>query len=108
MKTLNVTKLEAQVLQEIANGMYAEPGFSDFGPSDITGIEMRILRGVLGSLEKKGFIDIDHRETEGYKNQPDMHIIYLTGGAEGLVEHWVGESIGWTEELTEKAQLLIH
>jgi len=108
MKTLKVTQLEAQALTEIANGMYAELGFSDFGSSDMKCMEMRILRGVLGSLEKKGFIEIDHRETEGYKYQPDMHIIYLIGDAVGLVDHWVGERYWQDDTEVEEATLEIN
>jgi len=111
MKNLQVTKLEAQVLEALAGAMYAEPGYSDYGPSDLVedlGIEIRVLRGVLGSLGKKGYLYTDDRKTEGYKNQPDMHICYLQGDAVGLVEHWVGESLGWDEnDIIEEAKIVI-
>jgi predicted transcriptional regulator of viral defense system len=77
MKTIQVTKLEKQVLEALASGMYAELGYSDMGIADVaeeTGLDRKILRGVAGSLEKKGLISIDDRESEGYKNKMDMHI----------------------------------
>lgn len=92
---LQVTKLESKVLKSLADEMYAEFGFSDVGPTEIeskTKIKMRSLRGVLGSLVKKGLIFIDHREDEGYKNRPSMWICYLSGDANGLVKHWREDS----------------
>lgn len=92
--TIKVTKLEKQVLEALAAGMYAELGFSDMGIAEVaqaTGIDRKIIRGVAGSLEKKGLIYIDDRSSDGYKNQMDMHIWYLTPETEGLVDHWVGQ-----------------
>ena len=109
MKTIKVTKLEKQVLEELAAGMYAELGFSDMGIEEIeqgTGIPRNILRGVAGSLEKKGLISIDNRESEGYKNKVDMHIWYLTSETLGLVDRWVGQEEGWFKKtLVEKVVL---
>jgi hypothetical protein len=95
----NLTELEKQVLQAVANGMYAEEGFSDVGATDIaraTKIEMRVLRGVLSSLVKKELLCIeDQTHFGGYRaNDPRWEpIIYLMGDAAGLVEHWVGGEI---------------
>jgi len=92
---LTVTELEAKVLTSLAGGMYAELGYSDFGPTDIskdTGINMNILRGVLGSLSKKGLIECDRREDEGYGKRIDMWICYLLDDAVGLVDIWREES----------------
>ena len=108
MKTIKVTKLEKQVLEELAAGMYAELGFSDMGIEEIeqgTGIPRNILRGVAGSLEKKGLISIDDRESEGYKNKVDMHIWYLTPQTEGLVDHWVGQEDWFRKTVVEKVVL---
>jgi len=108
MKTIKVTKLEKQVLEELAAGMYAELGFSDMGIEEIeqgTGIPRNILRGVAGSLEKKGLISIDNREPEGYKNKVDMHIWYLTPQTEGLVDHWVGQEDWFRKTVVEKVVL---
>ena len=104
MKKVKVTQLEKQVLESIANGMYAELGFSDIGPTEVqseTGIEMKKLRGVLGSLVKKELIDIDRREDEGYKNNINRWIIYLMGEVQGLVPHWV------EDEDLEPVQLIV-
>ena len=94
MKSIQVTALEKQVLEALAKGMYAEWHYSDMGIAEIaedTGLDRKVIRGVAGSLRKKGLIDIDDRADEGYRNQPDMHIWYLTEKTEGLVEHWVEE-----------------
>ena len=104
MKKVKVTQLEKQVLESIANGMYAELGFSDIGPTEVqseTGIEMKKLRGVLGSLVKKELIDIDRREDEGYKNNINRWIIYLMSEVQGLVPHWV------EDENLEPVQLIV-
>ncbi len=96
MKIIKVTQLEKQVLEAMAKGMFAEFGFSDYGLPDLindTGLSAKVLRGVGASLVKKGFIDIDNREDEGYKNNTSMHIWYLSGGMETLVPHWVDEAM---------------
>jgi hypothetical protein len=108
MKNIKVTKLEKQVLEALAEGMYAELGYSDMGIEDIamaTGLTHNVLRGVAGSLNKKGLISIDDRESEGYKNKTDMHIWYLTSETEGLVEHWVGEENWFNKTVVEKVIL---
>lgn len=89
-----LTKLEKDVLSAVAGGMYAELGFSDVGIEEVmsdTGLSANVVRGVASSLIKKGLIDIDDRESEGYKNKPTMHIWYLTYKTMGLVPHWVDE-----------------
>jgi predicted transcriptional regulator of viral defense system len=108
MKNIKVTKLEKQVLEALASGMYAELGYSDMGIADVasdTGLDRKILRGVAGSLEKKGLISIDNREYEGYKNQINMHIWYLTSETQGLVEHWVGQEDWFNKTTVEKVIL---
>ena len=96
MVTLKVTQLEKQVLESLASGMYAELGFSDVGYPELrhdTGLTNNTLRGVVGSLVKKGMVDVYDREGEFGINPKDvdMHIIYLTGKTQGLVPHWVEE-----------------
>lgn len=91
MKSIKVTKLQNQVLQSMAAGMYAEFGFSDYGLTELiddTKIKANVLRGVASSLIKKGLIEIDEREDEGFKNDTSMHIWYLKGDAQSLVPHW--------------------
>lgn len=107
-KTITVTKLEKQVLEALANGMYAELGFSDMGIEEIaeeTGLDRKVIRGVAGSLQKKGLISIDDREGEGYKHKMDMHIWYLTSETEGLVEHWVGQEDWYRKTIVQKVIL---
>ena len=99
----NLTQLEKQVLQAIADSMYAEWGFSDIGATDVardTKIDIKSLRGVLSSLVKKSLIQLEDRSDHfGYKaNDPSWEpIIYLDNEAQGLVEHWVEESGGELE-----------
>jgi len=57
--TIKLTTLETVVLDELIKGLYAEPGFSDVSDADLvsqTGIPAKSIRGVLGSLTKKGLI----------------------------------------------------
>ena len=96
MITIKVTQLEKQVLEALASGMYAELGFSDMGYEELrddTGLTNKTLRGVIGSLVKKGMVDVWDREGDwGIDSRDvDMHIIYLTEKTQGLVEHWVEE-----------------
>jgi hypothetical protein len=95
MEIIKVTKLEKQVLESLAHGMYAELGYSDMGIDEVaedTGLDKKIIRGVAGSLEKKNLISIDDRAGEGYKNNTSMHIWYLTERTQGLVSNWVKEN----------------
>lgn len=104
MIIIKVTKLEKQVLESLANGMYAELGYSDMGIEEVaqdTNLSHKVLRGVVGSLEKKGLVSVDNRESEGYKNKPSMHIWYLSPQTEGLVKHWVGEQRFWDNSIVE-------
>lgn len=108
MKTIKVTQLEKLVLEALADGMYAELGFSDMGIEEVahaTNLSHKVLRGVAGSLQKKGLISIDDRASEGYKNQTAMHIWYLTPQTEGLVEGWIGETDWCTGRIVEKVLL---
>lgn len=96
MKTIKVTELEKQVLQALANEMDAEYGFSSAGLPEIveqTGLSPKVIRGVQSSLIKKGLLSVDDRRNEWGINyrDPNMHIWYLEGDAQGLVEHWCEE-----------------
>lgn len=108
MKTIEVTKLEKQVLEALASGMYAECGYSDVGIEEIeewTGLNRNTIRGVAGSLEKKNLIYIDNRVDEGYKYNSNMHIWYLTELTQGLVEEWVEQEDWLTKYKVEKVIL---
>jgi hypothetical protein len=69
MENLDLTVLEQKVLTTLINGLYAEPGFSDMDASDLVseGIAIYQVRGVLGSLQKKGIVSIQDPNDGGYK-----------------------------------------
>jgi len=72
----NLTALESEVLIKLISELYAEPGYSDISPQDLsswTKIKMNSLRGVLGSLTKKGVIFIIDKEDLG----STADIVYL-------------------------------
>jgi hypothetical protein len=59
---INLTELESKTLTAFIRGLYAEPGFSDVDVNDLSsilGISTKVLRGVLGSLVKKGIVFVD-------------------------------------------------
>ena len=73
IQRLKLTDMEAQCLQSLINGLYAEAGFSDVDATDIsnwTGISINSVRGVLANLVKKRLIDIED-------NGAGYQIIYL-------------------------------
>jgi predicted DNA-binding transcriptional regulator len=86
---LNLTELESKTLDSFIGGLYAEPGFSDVDVNDIAselGISTKIIRGALGSLVKKGIVQIETNDS-GYD------IIYLNTKYWPLVnENWAEES----------------
>ena len=89
IQKLGLTEMEAQCMQSLINGLYAEAGFSDVDATDIaddTGIPKKSVRGVLANLVKKGLITIDDPGT-GYQ------IIYLKP------EWYHLHSEGWVEDL---------
>jgi len=96
MKQVTVTPMEKQVIDALVNEMYAERGFSDVGLGEVcaeTNLSPRVVRGVVGSLVKKGLISVWNREGDTSVNwrDPYTHIYYLTSETEGLVEHWLEE-----------------
>ena len=83
----NLTSLEKTVLNTFINELYAEPGFSDVSPQDLqhlTKIPMKSLRGVLGSLCKKGIIYIEDKKYLG----SDFDIVYLLENSYHLHPEW--------------------
>jgi predicted DNA-binding transcriptional regulator len=89
---LNLTELESKTLDAFVGGLYAEPGFSDVDVNDIAselGISTKIIRGALGSLVKKGIVQIETNDS-GYD------IIYLDTKYWPLVnENWAEEAKGY-------------
>jgi hypothetical protein len=89
MNNLNLTQLEEQVLTSFISGLYAEPGFSDVDAKDIalwTGINIKSVRGSLGSLVKKDIVEIEGNDS-GYQ------IIYLNEKYWYLHPEWKHETI---------------
>jgi hypothetical protein len=83
----NLTVMEKQTLQSFIDDLYAEPGFSDVSPQDLsrrTGIPMKSLRGVLGSLVQKGYIWI----ADGRDMGIECDIVYLSESKYYLHYQW--------------------
>jgi predicted DNA-binding transcriptional regulator len=91
MNELNLTELESKTLTAFIGGLYAEPGFSDVDVNDLSKeleISTKVLRGVLGSLVKKGIVFIDAAQWVG-----GYDIIYLCERYWYLVnEEWASEA----------------
>lgn len=86
-KNLNLTELEEKVLTEFIDRLYAEPGFSDVDARDLskgTNIDIKTIRGVLGSLVKKGIIYI-------LDNESGFQIIYLKEAYYYIHPEWAEE-----------------
>ena len=86
---LNLTELESLTLTAFIGGLYAEPGFSDVDVNDLSKeleISTKVLRGVLGSLVKKGIVSVD-------ENGGGYDIIYMREKYWYLVnEDWASEA----------------
>jgi DNA-binding IscR family transcriptional regulator len=86
---LNLTELESLTLTAFIGGLYAEPGFSDVDVNDLSKeleISTKVLRGVLGSLVKKGIVSIE-------ANGGGYDIIHMREEYWYLVnEEWASES----------------
>jgi len=75
---INLTDLEQKLLTELIGSLYAEEGFSDVDAKDLahgTGINIKIVRGALGSLVKKGIVSIEQTDNWGAEEQ--FQLIYL-------------------------------
>ena len=86
---LDLTELESLTLTAFIGGLYAEPGFSDVDVNDLSSeleISTKVLRGVLGSLVKKGIISIE-------ENGGGYDIIHMRERYWYLVnEEWASEA----------------
>lgn len=89
MIDVELTELELKVMESYVSMLYAEPGFSDVDAKDISediGISTKSVRGALGSLVKKGILNLDENDS-GYV------IIYLNTPYWYLVnESWAAEA----------------
>jgi hypothetical protein len=79
---INLTDLEQKLLTEFIGNLYAEEGYSDVDAKDLahgTGIDIKIVRGALGSLVKKGIVSVETFQNWG---EEAYQIIYLNE------DHW--------------------
>jgi predicted transcriptional regulator len=93
---IKLTQLEAQVLKSLINGLYAEAGFSDVDAKDIAewiNTPIQSVRGAVGSLVKKGIIQIDETDNFG---EEQFQIIYLNSNHYYLHPEWKNER-EWNE-----------
>jgi DNA replication protein DnaD len=89
MKNLNLTELETTLLTCFINHLYAEEGFSDVEASDLarwTKTDIKIVRGGLGSLIKKGLVYIFQQQ--GQSQNDFIQIIYLNEEHYNLHPTW--------------------
>ena len=92
---IKLTQLEAQVLQSLINGLYAEAGFSDVDAKDIAewiNTPIKSVRGALGSLVKKGIVQVED-------NGAGFEIIYLHSDHYYLHPKWYKEREWNTNEI---------
>ena len=89
MKNLNLTELETTVLTSFINHLYAEQGFSDVEAIDLarwTKTDIKIVRGVLSSLIKKGLVYIFQQQ--GQTQNDSIQIVYLDEKHYNLHTEW--------------------
>ena len=97
---IKLTQLEAQVLESLINGLYAEAGFSDVDAKDIAewiNKPIKSVRGALGSLVKKGIVQIE--ETDSWGSADAYMIIYLNPDHYYLHPKWYKEREWNTNEI---------
>lgn len=89
VKNGTLTELEGKVVNWLLHhGYYAERGYSDVVAEDVssgTDLDSKIVRGVISSLVKKGYIETD------YQDDVDMNIIYAKDSLYALddnTERW--------------------
>ena len=96
---IKLTQLEAQVLESLINGLYAEAGFSDVDAKDIAewiNTPIKSVRGALGSLVKKGIVFIESTDSYGAEQ---FEIIYLHSDHYYLHPEWKNEKTWLPEEM---------
>lgn len=74
---INLTDLEQKLLTELIGNLYAEEGYSDVDAKDLahgTKTDIKIVRGALGSLVKKGIVSVETFQNWG---EQAYQIIYL-------------------------------
>jgi hypothetical protein len=94
---IKLTQLEAQVLKSLIDNLYAEAGFSDVDARDIADnikVNIKSVRGALGSLVKKGIVFIESTDT--FNSNDIFEIIYLNPAHYYLHPEWKNER-EWNE-----------
>jgi DNA-binding MarR family transcriptional regulator len=89
IENLNLTELEIKVLTTLIDSLYAEAGFSDVDAKDLskwTKIDIKSIRGVIGSLVRKDIISI-------YDNGAGYQIIELCRAFWYLHPEWKNETV---------------
>lgn len=82
MKTindLNLTELEIKVLSDLIDNLYAEPGFSDHGCTDMARhlkLPINTIKGVVGSLCKKGICYVDDQFKDIVYLSPNHYFLH--------------------------------
>lgn len=74
---INLTDLEQKLLTELIGNLYAEEGYSDVDAKDLahgTKTDIKIVRGALASLVKKGIVSVETFQNWG---EQAYQIIYL-------------------------------
>ncbi len=87
--TLQLTKMENEVLTTLIDNLYAEPGFSDIDANDLskkTNIPMKSIRGVISSLVKKEIVSLEEHDNAFSDKQ--YIIIYLNEAFYYLHPEW--------------------
>ncbi len=90
----DLTKLETRILREFIAGLYAEPGFSDVSPEDLTldgELTLQQVGGVLTSLQTKGVIFVETPADHQIMGN-DYTFIYLDDSAYCYHREWADES----------------
>lgn len=91
-ESVNLTELETKFMEAFIGDLYAEPGFSDINLKDMvkaTGIPMRRIKGVLGSLVNKGIVwTMSDVELGIPRSEGVGEIIYLSSNYENLHSEW--------------------
>jgi len=100
-QNLELTELETSFLKAFIPNLYAEPGFSDINPKEMaqaTGMDIKTVKGVMGSLVKKDIIWTMSSEELGIPRE-NGPIIYLNESYYFLHPDWKNTGQGyWDEE----------
>ena len=78
-KKVKVTKKEMEFLNQISTSDFANEGWCEADMGGVGDYDMKVVRGLMSSLEKKGVIELRGTE-KGYYGQPitwvNIHVDY--------------------------------